>query len=456
MTTFGIDISYYQTGLNLSSAIAQGKQFVMCRISRGDKYADPTFGTFYLQAKSAKLLFAAYHFLRSDSSPEVQAQFTYNCLPDKTLEVMLDVERTSDGTSKPTWDQVKRYLAEADRIGMAVTLLYLPRWYWAEIGSPALPAYPRLVSSRYGANDGRYQGDTSDLWSGYGGQTPVILQYSSRGSYSGYSGFVDQDAFRGTRQELSALGLFRDFGGNMATSQNGWPVVGADQIIDKRVLNVEFPNGWLKGPIDVIFTDLITQLNKIEPIHSGWCWGYYVKRIEGSSTYSNHASGTAIDYNAPIHPMGSRGTWSAGDTTAVRSLLKNRYSGLIRWGGDYSGRADEMHFEFIGTKTQASTLAARLTQQPPIISTPTIPADWTDKMIANLPTIGVGSTQLGLVRTIQGLLLARGHSVVIDGQYGPATKAAVLAYQNRVGTEVRNGTVGAETWAALILARDAL
>ena len=77
----------------------------------------------------------------------------------------------------------------------------------------------------------------------------------------------------------------------MPKSQNGWPVVGTDRIVDKAVLGVEFPNGWLKGDVDVLFTDLITRLNDIERIDNGGCWGYYVKNIEGSSSISNHASG---------------------------------------------------------------------------------------------------------------------------------------------------------------------
>lgn len=131
----------------------------------------------------------------------------------------------------------------------------------------------------------------------------------------------------------------------MPTSQNGWPVVPHDAVTDRAVHGVEFPNGWLKGDVDVIFTHLIGRLHReVEPIHAGWCWGWHVKNIEGSTSISNHASGTAIDYNAPAHPMGKRNTYSAADRAKIRAILAD-LDGVVRWGGDYVNRPDDMHFE---------------------------------------------------------------------------------------------------------------
>lgn len=74
-------------------------------------------------------------------------------------------------------------------------------------------------------------------------------------------------------------------------------------------------------------------------------WGYAERPIRGSSTLlSNHASGTAIDLNAPRHSLGKRNTFSDKQERAIRKQLE-LYDGAIRWGGDYARRADEMHFE---------------------------------------------------------------------------------------------------------------
>ena len=54
------------------------------------------------------------------------------------------------------------------------------------------------------------------------------------------------------------------------------------------------------------------------------------------------------------------------------------------------------------------------------------------------------------VRTLQHLLRARGQSVTVDGDFGPATEAAVRAFQGSHGLGV-DGIVGNQTWSALIV-----
>jgi D-alanyl-D-alanine carboxypeptidase len=143
-------------------------------------------------------------------------------------------------------------------------------------------------------------------------------------------------------------------------SQNGWPVVGQDKVTDRAVYGVEFPNGWLKGDVDVVFTHLIGRLHKeVEKLDDGGCWGWFVKNIEGSKTISNHASGTAIDYNAPAHPMGVRNTYSAPKRAKIHAILKD-LDHVVRWGGDYSGRPDDMHFEIHDTAGAVRAVARKI------------------------------------------------------------------------------------------------
>ena len=54
------------------------------------------------------------------------------------------------------------------------------------------------------------------------------------------------------------------------------------------------------------------------------------------------------------------------------------------------------------------------------------------------------------VKTLQYLLRARGHNVTVDGIFGPATNAAVRAFQQQKGLAV-DGIVGPNTWSALII-----
>jgi peptidoglycan hydrolase-like protein with peptidoglycan-binding domain len=53
-------------------------------------------------------------------------------------------------------------------------------------------------------------------------------------------------------------------------------------------------------------------------------------------------------------------------------------------------------------------------------------------------------------QTLQYLLRARGHTVTVDGIFGPSTESAVRALQQKNNLSV-DGIVGPNTWSALII-----
>ena len=54
------------------------------------------------------------------------------------------------------------------------------------------------------------------------------------------------------------------------------------------------------------------------------------------------------------------------------------------------------------------------------------------------------------VRTIQLLLRHRGHDIAVDGDFGPATRSAVVTFQRRHGLAA-DGIVGPDTWPELVI-----
>lgn len=90
----------------------------------------------------------------------------------------------------------------------------------------------------------------------------------------------------------------------------------------------------------------------------GQCWGYVCRAIAGTAVASNHSWGLAVDLNSLANPYQfPRRT----DLPPWLPLLWNRYG--FAWGGNYNGdgrfgKADSMHFEFMGTPADADALTA--------------------------------------------------------------------------------------------------
>ena len=66
------------------------------------------------------------------------------------------------------------------------------------------------------------------------------------------------------------------------------------------------------------------------------------------------------------------------------------------------------------------------------------------------PSVSQGATGPN-VTTVQYLLRHHGHGIAADGQFGAATKSAVVAFQSSRGLTA-DGSVGAQTWPQLIVA----
>ena len=153
-----------------------------------------------------------------------------------------------------------------------------------------------------------------------------------------------------------------------ATSQNGWPASTSLPLSTLTVGAVTFPQGVRSGAPHTILGYVARRFNsEVEALRKGECWGYNFRKISGSTSYSNHASGTAIDVNAPEHFLGASGTFSAAQVRAIRSIL-SACDGVVRWGGDYSNRKDEMHFELVRGPAIRRSLPwpASLAEVPPL------------------------------------------------------------------------------------------
>lgn len=213
----------------------------------------------------------------------------------------------------------------------------------------------------------------------------------------------------------------------MSSSQNGWTVDAAGSQQDRTaVAGVTFPNGVRRGDVATVLFYVARRFHaEVEPLKAGTCWGWFNRPIRGATSISNHASGTAIDLNADKHPLGKVGTFSAAKVRAIRRILAD-CDGVVRWGGDYSGRKDEMHFEINVSSSRVAELAKKINQQEDDMAI--TPAEM--KAIAS----EVWNADLGRTNRVStGVLLqnaAAGTAVMAaikDGQVDVTELAAALA-----------------------------
>lgn len=187
MTIFYPDLSSYEAGYT----IPPGTPAVVAKATEGIYYMDSSFHDFQHQATVMGIPFSGYHFLKSESAPDLQAQYYYNFAGK--YPCMLDVE--VEGGSRPTVDQVMAFIQALEHLGGRVWGVYLPQWYWMDIGGDLgrlTAAGVVLISSHYVSYS-----DNGAGWNSYGGATPTMWQYTSIP--------VDMNAFKGTPAELAAI-----------------------------------------------------------------------------------------------------------------------------------------------------------------------------------------------------------------------------------------------------------
>jgi hypothetical protein len=160
----------------------------------------------------------------------------------------------------------------------------------------------------------------------------------------------------------------------------GWPNCQTSKWVPLEVLSlsggtVRFPNHEvvdgryveridLPGGVRPEIHDLVVILLRESErrgwinLHDGWCWGGACRPTKTSSGAltkipSNHSWALAFDLNAPENSFGG----SSHTIQAPMARLWNQYG--FRWGGDYSGTKDWMHFEFMGTPQDAREMTAK-------------------------------------------------------------------------------------------------
>lgn len=239
-------------------------------------------------------------------------------------------------------------------------------------------------------------------------------------------------------------------------SENGWPIVNRDQCI-------LVPGPYMNtAPLQIgVAADVLGEFVRrhhvqVEPIRSsvwGWSATNDVLGGYGQNNGSNHLGGTCVDINAPWRPWGALVLSNDMVQKTYRLLQQfganaNGDGGAIFWGRKWN-RHDEMHFQ-LGWLPNDSRWPALIAQikggpvvAPPIPVSPSVPAgSWNPTLQYGSSGAAVAELQRDMNREFDAY---EATPLVVDGDFGPATKSAVLEFQRRVHI-TPDGIVGPQTW----------
>ena len=198
MKTLGIDISYFQNGINLSNMKKNGVKYAILRAgytgySDGvSKAKDKSFENFYNQCKSIGLPVGAYWFSIATSYERGKAEAEYmynNCLKGKQFEypIYIDVEDDTGGKyylrnagKQATTDGIKGFCETLEKLGYYVGI------YASDISGFKDMMYIDQLT-RYDKWVARY-GSEPQYVKEYG-----MWQYTSTERINGYNNVLDGD-----------------------------------------------------------------------------------------------------------------------------------------------------------------------------------------------------------------------------------------------------------------------
>jgi Glycosyl hydrolases family 25 len=237
VTIYFPDMSSFQAGINLTGALA-----AVVKATEGTSYANPYYSAQANEARRVGAFQPAYHFLHQGSAA-VQAKWAH--VHAGPVPLMVDAEPTTGLggriarksmamevsrhtrellTSAPTLSDICDFTDVYRALGGILWWVYLPRWYWKQMGSPSLkPLADRgllLWSSDYTAYTDADSGAGWQLYDSY--LTPQLWQYSASVGFGGLYD-VDFSAFRGTfpgqEDPLSVAGCLAEFAALTLTGQ---------------------------------------------------------------------------------------------------------------------------------------------------------------------------------------------------------------------------------------------
>jgi len=207
-TVPGIDVSYWNAGIDWPKVRATGQRFVFVKATEGETYTDPTFADNWSGAKSAGLLRGAYCFFHPKLDPKKQATRFINAVKavndNGELPSVLDLEADDGQPKNKIIAAAKVWLDAVEKAFGRKPIIYSGFYFlqdhfseagggppaWARDYALWMPQYPTQFSP--GMNPSLPRG-----WFKW-----TFWQYTDKGAVNGVNANVDLNLFSGTLEEL--------------------------------------------------------------------------------------------------------------------------------------------------------------------------------------------------------------------------------------------------------------
>ena len=280
----GIDVSLHNGNINWSAVKNSGVEVVIIKATEGVDYVDNMVNQHYNGAKSVGLNIGFYHFMSEKTSPTRQAEDFYNCIKDKSYNVIpcLDIEVNNYGRSTAEiTDRCLEFLNRFKELSGIDCMIYTGTYFGIDNLDGRIKGYKGWIA-HYGVNQ--------PMETGF----PLVgHQYTETGHVNGIGGNVDMNNFN--------EGIF--LGSPVVANNTTTQVVGKIAEL-QRILGVPADNIW--GPV----TDQALY-NKHYAANSG-------------SNYHNSALTTWIQSRVGENPDGIY-----GNNTAQAVMQWQREQGLL-------------------------------------------------------------------------------------------------------------------------------
>ena len=209
MTTVpGIDVSYWQSGIDWPKVRATGQRFIFIKATEGETYTDPTFENNWAGAKTSGLLRGAYCFFRPSQDGKKQADTfisVVKALNDNgELPMALDMEAADATPNNKIIAKAKIWLDEVEQAFGRKPVIYSGVSFletnFSDLGGGP-PAWAKDYPLWLAWYPNQYVPGMTPLMP-RGWMNWTFWQYSKTGNLNGINTKVNLDIFNGALDDL--------------------------------------------------------------------------------------------------------------------------------------------------------------------------------------------------------------------------------------------------------------